>query len=123
MLPGMRLVLFALLALAIAGTAVAAPPEGFRESAALSKRAAKISGKSDARVYCAPTIAAWTEFAMREIQQDDADGLTNIATREVALSPVVCRPLEKHLHGQRVGNFYLADAMLLTLGAQRRTCP
>lgn len=91
-------------ALALAAAASAAPPDGFYQSKPLTVRAAKISGKPIAKVYCARTVARWDSFVMIETGDSGwgVNGLTNIATRETALAPHVCRNLENHLRGRAI---------------------
>jgi len=108
----MRFVLVLLVGLVLAGTATAAPPEGFRYSYPLSKRAVKISGQPGARIYCAPTRAVFDAFAVEQIGRSNVDGLTSTPTRETAFPPYVCRTLEAFLRGVNVSNRSLAVAML-----------
>lgn len=95
-----------LLALFCLEAAVAAAPEGFRDSARLTPRAQAISGNTAAVVYCARTPLAW-EGKVREHFGPDASAyrtraMTVYAENAAYFSQSVCLALEKWLRGKRV---------------------
>lgn len=86
-------------AFALVPVARAEAPDGFRESPKLTVRAAKLSGKPDAKVYCASTIGAW---ARQTAGRPELRGQTNMRTLEMFLPRAVCHTLEGHLAGRAV---------------------
>lgn len=93
----------------LAAPAAGAVPDGFRQSQSLTVRASKIA--PGAVVYCTGSWATWDAFAFEQVQRNDVNGLTNVETREIALAPIACRPLENHLRGRRVTNRALGQAI------------
>lgn len=107
-----RCLLVGLVALALAGSATAAAPEGFYSSYALAKRAVKVSGEPTTRVYCAKSSEVWRAL-IAPYNRTDIAGLTSIETREIKLAPSICTPLLRHLRGQRVAAKALAWPLFL----------
>ena len=90
-----------------------APPSGFERSAALSPRAARVSG-TPAVVYCARDVGSWSAFMRRNgLGQIAAqiDGLTRIDRGETFLHPRVCLRLHRWLAGRPILLETLADAV------------
>lgn len=108
----MKLLAVIVAALALAGAAQAEPPEGFRESPALSVRAAKIAAVDGVVVYCATTVDDWRRrVAETGRRTQTALGMARIAEGEMLLAPVICSRLHRRLDGRPVGTLHLAVAI------------